>query len=71
LSKEDSVEVTGRITEKFPAGLFAVDIESRIVLVTLAGRLRMNKIRVMVGDKVTVELSPYDLTNGRITYRHK
>jgi len=58
--------------EKFPSGLFSVQLEhQRVVLAHLAGRLRRNRIRVLAGDKVTLELSPYDLTKGRITFRHR
>jgi translation initiation factor IF-1 len=57
MSKEDSIEVTGTVVE--------------IVLAHLAGKLRRNRIRVLAGDRVTLEMSPYDLTKGRITYRHK
>jgi translation initiation factor IF-1 len=73
MSKEDSIEVTGTVLEKFPAGQFSVQIENgdRIILAHLAGRLRRNRIRVLAGDKVTLELSPYDLTKGRITFRHR
>lgn len=72
MSKEDSIEVTGTVLEKFPSGLFAVELEhNRKVLAHLAGRLRRNRIRVLAGDKVTLELSPYDLTKGRITFRHR
>ena len=72
LSKEDSIEVTGTVLEKFPSGLFSVQLEhERIVLAHLAGRLRRNRIRVLAGDRVTMELSPYDLTKGRITFRHR
>ena len=71
MAKEDSIEVNGVVTEKFPSGMFAVDISGRIILCTLAGKLRLNKIRILAGDRVTCELSPYDLTKGRITYRHK
>jgi translation initiation factor IF-1 len=73
MSKEDSIEVTGTVVEKFPAGLFSVQLldQDRIVLAHLAGKLRRNRIRVLAGDRVTVEMSPYDLTKGRITYRHK
>ena len=69
--KEDAIEVTGKVTEKFPSGMFAVQIGERTVLATLSGRLRMNKIHILAGDKVTIEMSPYDLTKGRITFRHK
>jgi translation initiation factor IF-1 len=58
--------------EKFPSGLFSVQLDhNRVVLAHLAGRLRRNRIRVLAGDRVTLELSPYDLTKGRITFRHR
>ncbi len=72
MSKEDSIEVTGTVLEKFPSGLFSVQLDQdRTVLAHLAGKLRRNRIRVLAGDRVTLEMSPYDLTKGRITYRHK
>jgi translation initiation factor IF-1 len=72
LSKEDSIEVMGKVVEKFKAGMFAIELESGPkVLATMAGRLRRNRIKIMNGDRVSLELSPYDLTKGRITYRHK
>lgn len=72
MSKEDCIEVQGTVVEKFPSGQFNVQLESeRLVLAHLAGRLRRNRIRVLAGDRVTIEMSPYDLTKGRITYRHK
>jgi translation initiation factor IF-1 len=72
MSKEDCIEVMGTVVEKFPAGQFSVQIdEERVILAHLAGKLRRNRIRVLAGDKVTIEMSPYDLTKGRITYRHK
>ena len=73
MSKEDCIEVTGTVVEKFPAGQFSfqLDIDERLVLAHLAGKLRRNRIRVLAGDRVTIEMSPYDLTKGRITYRHK
>ncbi len=72
MSKEDCIEVTGTVEEKFPAGQFSVRLDQdRLVLAHLAGKLRRNRIRVLAGDRVTVEMSPYDLTKGRITYRHK
>ena len=72
MSKEDSIEVTGTVIEKFPSGKFSVQLEQdRVVLAHLAGRLRRNRIRVLAGDRVTLELSPYDLTKGRITFRHR
>ena len=72
LSKEDSIEVMGKVVEKFRAGMFTVELDAgKAVLATMAGRLRRNRIKVMTGDRVSLELSPYDLTKGRITYRHK
>ncbi len=74
MSKEDAIEVTGVVIEKFPDGKFSVQLDQdseRLVLGHLAGKLRRNRIRVLAGDKVTLEMSPYDLTKGRITYRHK
>jgi translation initiation factor IF-1 len=72
MSKEDCIEVIGVVVEKFPSGLFKIQVDDdRTVLGHLAGRLRRNRIRVLSGDRVTIELSPYDLTKGRITYRHK
>ena len=72
MSKEDCIEVSGVVVEKFPSGLFKVQLDQdRVILAHLAGKLRRNRIRVLAGDRVTMELSPYDLTKGRITYRHK
>jgi translation initiation factor IF-1 len=72
LPKEDAIEVMGKVVEKFKAGMFSIELDAgRTVLATMAGRLRRNRIKIMNGDKVSVELSPYDLTKGRITYRHK
>lgn len=72
MSKEDSIEVIGKVTQKFKAGMFAVELDAgKTVLATMAGKLRRNRIKVMNGDRVSLELSPYDLTKGRITYRHK
>jgi translation initiation factor IF-1 len=72
MSKEDCIEMTGTVVEKFPSSLFSVQIDQeRIVLAHLAGKLRRNRIKVIAGDRVTIEMSPYDLTKGRITYRHK
>jgi translation initiation factor IF-1 len=72
LPKEDSIEVMGKVVEKFKAGMFAIELDAGMrVLATMAGRLRRNRIKVMNGDRVSLELSPYDLTKGRITYRHK
>ena len=71
--KEEGIEVGGTVIEKFPGGMFSVELEQRkqLVLAHLAGRLRKNRIRILPGDRVTLELSPYDLTRGRITYRFR
>jgi len=72
LPKEDAIEVMGKVVEKFKAGMFSIELDAgRIVLATMAGRLRRNRIKIMNGDRVSLDLSPYDLTKGRITYRHK
>ena len=62
----------GKVVEKFKAGMFSIELDlGKTVLATMAGRLRRNRIKIMTGDKVSLEMSPYDLTKGRITYRHK
>ena len=72
MPKEDCIEVMGKVVEKFRAGMFTVELDAgKPVLASMAGRLRRNRIKIMTGDRVSLELSPYDLTRGRITYRHK
>ena len=72
IAKEEGIEVSGTVLEKFPGGMFSVELEQKqIVLAHLSGRLRKNRIRILPGDRVTLELSPYDLTRGRITYRFR
>ena len=72
MSKQDVIEVAGVVTETYPNEKFDVTLENgHKILATISGKLRMNYIRVLTGDKVTVELSPYDLTRGRITWRAK
>ena len=72
MPKEDAIEVMGKVVEKFKAGMFSIELDvGKTVLATMAGRLRRNRIKIMNGDRVSVEMSPYDLTRGRITYRHK
>jgi translation initiation factor IF-1 len=72
LSKEDLIEFTGIIMELLPNATFRVQLENgHNVLAHTSGRMRKNRIRVLAGDKVTVEMTPYDLTKGRITFRHK
>ena len=72
MSKEDSVEVDGTILEPLPNAMFRVELENgHKVLAHISGKMRMHFIRILSGDKVKVQLSPYDLTRGRITYRYK
>ncbi len=73
MSKEDVIQVQGKVVEALPNAMFRVQIEGgHIVLAHLSGTMRIHYIKILPGDTVTVELSPYDLTRGRITYRgHK
>lgn len=72
MSKKDVIEVEGTVVEALPNTTFKVKLENgHIILGHISGKLRMNFIRILPGDKVTVELSPYDLTKGRITWRNK
>src|SRR5690625_1567807 len=70
--KEEPIEVEGTVTETLPNAMFNVELENgHTILAHVSGKIRMHFIRILPGDKVTVELSPYDLTKGRITYRFK
>ena len=72
MSKDDVIEMQGTVQEALPNATFKVELESgHVILAHISGKLRMNFIRILPGDKVTVELSPYDLTKGRITWRAK
>lgn len=72
MSKSDVIEVEGVVTDAFPNASFEVELANgHKVLAHISGKLRMNYIKILPGDKVTVELSPYDLTRGRITWRGK
>jgi translation initiation factor IF-1 len=72
LAKDDVIEVEGTVIEPLPNAMFRVELENgHKVLAHVSGKIRMNYIRILPGDRVTVELSPYDLTRGRITYRFK
>lgn len=72
MAKQDVIEVEGKVTEAFPNAMFEVElVNGHKILAHISGKLRMNFIRILPGDKVTVELSPYDLTRGRITWRGK
>ncbi|MDD2757905.1 MAG: translation initiation factor IF-1 [Patescibacteria group bacterium] len=70
MANKDTIEIEGKIEELLPAGTFRVRLESgQQVIAHLAGKMRLNKIRLSIGDKVKVEMTPYDLTKGRITFR--
>jgi translation initiation factor IF-1 len=70
--QEDKIEVEGEITEALPSTMFRVELEGgHSVLATISGKMRKHYIRILPGDRVKVELSPYDLTRGRITYRYR
>ena len=72
MSKQDVIEIEGTVTEALPNAQFNVELPNgHIILAHISGKLRMNFIRILQGDKVTVEMSPYDLTRGRITWRSK
>ena len=72
MAKEGAIGVEGKVIEPLPNAMFRVELENgHQVLAHISGKMRMHYIRILPGDKVTVELSPYDLTRGRITYRKK
>ena len=72
MSKQDVIEVEGKVLEALPNAMFQVELENgHVVLAHVSGKIRINFIRILPGDKVTIELTPYDLTRGRITYRFK
>ena len=72
MAKEAAIKVDGVVLETLPNAMFQVELENgHKVLAHISGKMRMNFIKILPGDKVTVELSPYDLTRGRITYRYK
>jgi len=72
MAKKEAIEVEGTITEPLPNGMFRVELPNgHVVLAHISGKIRMHYIKILTGDKVIVELSPYDLTRGRITYRFK
>jgi translation initiation factor IF-1 len=76
MSKENYVEFEGEVLQIYPAGKFQVELKlendkTRNIVAHISGKMRMNKINILAGDQVTVEVSSYDLTQGRITFRHK
>ncbi len=72
MSKSDVIEMKGTVIDALPNSIFKVELENgHQIIAHVSGKIRMNFIYILPGDKVTVEMSPYDLTRGRITYRHK
>ena len=72
VAKEDTIEVAGVVLESLPNAMFRVELENKHqVLAHVSGKMRKNFIRILTGDRVLIDLSPYDLTRGRITYRYK
>ena len=72
LEKEEPIEVEGTVTESLPNAMFRVELKNKhVILAHVSGKMRMNFIRILPGDRVKLEMSPYDLTRGRITYRYK
>ncbi len=72
MAKEEPIQMTGQVIEALPNAMFRVELENEHEIIChVSGKIRMHYIRILPGDKVAVELSPYDLTKGRITYRYK
>lgn len=72
MAKEESIEVEGKVLETLPNAMFKVELENgHVILAHVSGKMRMHFIKILPGDSVTLQLSPYDLTKGRITYRAK
>jgi translation initiation factor IF-1 len=72
MAKQESIQVEGTVVETLPNASFRVELEGKhVILAHISGKMRMNYIRILPGDKVLIELSPYDLTRGRIVYRYK
>ncbi|NLI79301.1 MAG: translation initiation factor IF-1 [Candidatus Riflebacteria bacterium] len=72
MTKADTIQIGGKVLEPLPNAMFKVELENgHVVLAHISGKMRMHYIRILPGDKVTVELTPYDLSRGRIVYRYK
>ncbi len=72
MSKQEGIQVEGRVVEALPNAMFKVELDNgHVILAHISGKMRKNYIRILPNDRVLLELSPYDLTRGRITYRHK
>lgn len=71
MAKEESIKMEGEILEVLPGSMYRVGIDGHVIIAYLGGKMKQNKIRVVEGDRVEVEMTPYDLTKGRITFRFK
>lgn len=72
MSKQEPIQLDGVVTESLGNAMFRVELESgHVIIASISGKMRMHYIKILPGDKVQIEMSPYDLTKGRITYRHK
>ena len=72
MSKEDMIELEGTVVEAMPNAMFKVELENgHVIIAHISGKMRMNYIKILPGDRVKVEMSPYDLTKGRISFRYK
>lgn len=71
MAKEDTIKMEGLVQEVLPGSMYRVDINGHLIIAYLGGKMKQNKIRVIEGDRVEVEMTPYDLTKGRITFRFK
>jgi translation initiation factor IF-1 len=72
MAKEDVIKLTGHVSEVLPNAMFRIELENKhIITATISGRLRQNNIRILLGDNVEVEMSPYDMNRGRVVYRNK
>ncbi|MGL4367141.1 MAG: translation initiation factor IF-1 [Brevinemataceae bacterium] len=72
MEKEDVIKIDGIVLEQMPGAVFKVELENKqIILAHISGKIRINHIKILAGDKVSIELSPYDLSKGRIVYRYK
>jgi translation initiation factor IF-1 len=71
MAKEDLLKIEGKIHEVLPNGIYKVDINGNMIIAYISGKIRKNRISILQNDRVEVEMSPYDLTKGRITYRYK
>ena len=72
MAKEDMIKLSGQVVEVLPNAMFRIELENKhIITATISGRLRQNNIRILLGDSVEVEMSPYDMNRGRLVYRNK